>query len=127
MLGYSSVGNVVSGLGLKEGCLQEMGQLVQEKPLDFTRQKALHCPPCLFDVVGGREAGGRSHGDTRFLFGWGLFSLSPTSFDELVSSLITCSFILKLPTSPSDPRPTFQETVSGLRVSRVGTIGTSPL
>lgn len=59
MLGYSSVGNVVSGLGLKEGCLQEMGQLVQEKPLDFTRQK-----PCivrlvfLMSLVEGKQEGG---------------------------------------------------------------------
>lgn len=59
MLGYSSVGNVVSGLGLKESCLQEMGQLVQEKPLDFMRQKpCIVCLVFLMSLVEGKQEGG---------------------------------------------------------------------
>lgn len=84
----------------------------------FYETELLHCLPCLFDVIGRREAGGQSHRHTRLLSEWGLFSLSPTSFDELVSSLKTCSFTMKLPTSQSGPRPNFQETFSGLHIPR---------
>lgn len=92
VLGYSSIGNVVNGLGLKESCLQEMGQLVQEKPLDFMRQNpCIVCLVFLMSLVEGKQEGGAT-GTLGSYLDKGLFSLSPTSFDELDSSLITSSW-----------------------------------
>lgn len=66
MLGDCGIGNVIEGLSGKELFARDGTHCLGKAPW-FYDTATLHCLPCLFDVVGGRGAGGLSPRDTGLL------------------------------------------------------------